>query len=640
MVYPHHRHSHARPHGRSAPHHTTKKKKGRPHRVPRHQHVQHEAHCTGFEVQQWAWNATEWPRLVGGWRQHHASLTLETHHHDNSGGDGATQTPASALVVLGGQVQDGSITNSVLVLPIHNNNNNNNAILPSQQGPWQYGPPLHEQRYGLAAVVVPNSSSSQPHSQSQQPEDWILAIGGHTGSDILDTIECLPAQQLFQESPTASWQPLNTRLSSPRWGCAAVVVSSSKHHSYICVMGGNSGMNPLASMDICQLITPQSDDDSVPRAVAITVTPGPSMQVARWYGGAAAIRHSSSSSTTTRTSVYMVGGVDENGIRSNTVECLEWNVDPLDDNEELSDHQVHPENFSSFSWNLCPDLSLPHGLSGHAVVACPAPSCLIVAGGYNGQAALDTVHVVDPTRAVVWALPPLQVPRYAASLVSLSNQWLVVGGHGNSASQSLESLTYCPLEHAHQIPPILERARQIHALWTQQLHELNQELEEEDEPEHEEDDEEQQANHEKDKEQGNRTMDPLEPHHDSSTGNSSSSAAALLLSSRRRRRRRRLQQQHQSSTSSSTTGTTPPTATTRVPHTLPTSRKERKLHLQQQQRASWEWYQRLQTRFHTLVYYQLRTGRPQHVPRQLWESSSQQSPQPPAETATATAIDI
>ena len=68
------------------------------------------------------WDANEWPELLGGWRQHHASVTVSlsslstdndnssSHHHDADDVDKVT------IVLLGGQIQDGSIMNSVLLL--------------------------------------------------------------------------------------------------------------------------------------------------------------------------------------------------------------------------------------------------------------------------------------------------------------------------------------------------------------------------------------------------------------------------------------------------------------------------------------------------------------------------------------------
>ncbi|KAL7571644.1 hypothetical protein ACA910_011178 [Epithemia clementina (nom. ined.)] len=715
----------------------------------------HQGRCSGLELEQAThWNATEWPSLLGGWRQHHASVAVEQWLEEQLSpqpsvvSSSTSSSTSSIVVVLGGQVQDGSITDSVLVLeqppsstsstsssPSHSSSASAAASPPppgsaASSSPlvWYKGPSLKDQRYGLAAVVVPAVPTKTSSLSSLSSSPLLFSIGGHTGSDILDTLEWITLTDLLQWRPpnsnhqrqgdtkqqgvevvveedddhddddhhpkkkiaatrtlgrptTTGWTRLQTRLSSPRWGCAAVVVSpnnsSSCRHQYyystICVMGGNSGSNPLHSVDLVQVQVVQPQQPPPQQVVVgnaaimgggehaassssswslqavtvtVTITAGPSMNCARWYGGASTIedpyhQHQPNKKNHT-TTIFMVGGVDENGVRSNTVECLEFATSSVADEEAADDDDktaVPTHTTPPMQWQWRPDLQLSNGLSGHAVVRIGSTACLAVAGGYNGHSALDLVEVLDPYRRVVWRLPHLTVPRYACSMVSLpssstltttttGSSLLVLGGYGNSGAKSVESLSFVELS----IPQLKQQARiaqsHYHA-WTQRLHELDHPAAPK-----------------------NRNQGEEDPNHDTTSRSITTDAFVVSNATTSRRqivvvtpleeppvyhptvamggrhptptqssstRRRRLVTNRRSQTPSSSSSSYQQTRTTTLAAaqqqqlqgqqstrmTMPQTLQEQRLEFLQRQQASRDWYRRIQNRLHTLIFYYL-----------------------------------
>ena len=72
---------------------------------------------SGLVLENTQWDANEWPELLGGWRHHHASVTVSS-STDNSSSSSSHHDDAdkATIVLLGGQIQDGSTMNSVLLL--------------------------------------------------------------------------------------------------------------------------------------------------------------------------------------------------------------------------------------------------------------------------------------------------------------------------------------------------------------------------------------------------------------------------------------------------------------------------------------------------------------------------------------------
>ena len=160
------------------------------------------------------WNSTnQWSPLLGGGREYQACVTIQ------SGNENDGQT----IVVIGGQMQSDSYTNSVIVWD------------PSTKR-WRNGPSLNDRRRSLVPVVCC---------------DKVYAIGGYGGDNYnnyttLDTIESIQVSSLLEATETSmttrqnnnQWTRLQCRLPSPRYKCAAVVV----HNRYIIILGGINGM--------------------------------------------------------------------------------------------------------------------------------------------------------------------------------------------------------------------------------------------------------------------------------------------------------------------------------------------------------------------------------------------------------------
>ena len=119
--------------------------------------------------------------------------------------------------------------------------------------------------------------------------DTVYAIGGYHNEDgndtVLDTMESMQVSSLRETMETSmtrqnnsQWTRLRCRLSSPRAGCAAVVV----HNRYVVILGGHTRHNMLALSSVDILDTAPHNDNGEPTIVA-----GPSMNLAQFSFGAA-----------------------------------------------------------------------------------------------------------------------------------------------------------------------------------------------------------------------------------------------------------------------------------------------------------------------------------------------------------------
>ena len=141
------------------------------------------------------WNSTnQWSPLLGrGW-EFQACVTIVSGSGEN---DAAGQT----MVVIGGRMQSGEYTNSVVVWD------------PSTKR-WRNGPSLNDKRSDLVAVVC---------------HDKVYAIGGFGGNNnchgytTLDTIDSIQVSSLLETMKTSmktrqnnnQWTRLQCCLSSP-----------------------------------------------------------------------------------------------------------------------------------------------------------------------------------------------------------------------------------------------------------------------------------------------------------------------------------------------------------------------------------------------------------------------------------------
>ena len=120
------------------------------------------------------WNSTnQWSPLLGGGREAQACVTIES-------GSGENDAAGPTIVVIGGQMQSGEYTNSVIVWD------------PSTKR-WRNGPSLNDERHDLVAVVC---------------HDKVYAIGGFGGNNdddtILDTMESIQASSLLETMETSN----------------------------------------------------------------------------------------------------------------------------------------------------------------------------------------------------------------------------------------------------------------------------------------------------------------------------------------------------------------------------------------------------------------------------------------------------
>ena len=319
------------------------------------------------------WNTNDWPALLGGWREYHASVVLDHPEPDDR---------AQTVVVLGGKKKNQGLTNSVQLMNLAEENKQ-----------WREGPPLNSNRAYHAAVVCSGG---------------VYVIGGDSGSSRLDSIERIDVQKLYSESMESStsnqWTTLTCRLLTARDECSAVVV----HNRYIVVIGGSNG-NFLSSVDIIDTAAPSNH----------TVIVGPSMTVPRCGCASAVIGNR----------IFVVGGCNgHSGEDLKSVEYLEIHEPP--GNETMTTAgAVFP---SSCRWTRHDQLELCMSRCQHAVVA--VGSCLIVMGGYFG---VDTAEVLDTRRNAVWTFPQLSGSRYISDAVVHSRGIAVISGDDNASCATL-----------------------------------------------------------------------------------------------------------------------------------------------------------------------------------------------------------
>ena len=347
------------------------------------------------------WNSTnQWSPLLGGGRELQACVTIVSGNENGGGGQ--------TIVVIGGRMQSGEYTNSVIVWD------------PSTME-WRNGPSLNDRRRSLVAVVCHNK---------------VYAIGGygdyHYNNDTtLDTMESILVSSLLETTETLmtttqnnnQWTRMQCRLSCPRRNCAAVVV----HNRYIVILGGNNGIrHHLSSVDIMDMAPPQNNNNNGEP----TIVAGPSMNSTRCAFGAAVVDNR----------MFVVGGW-VNREPSTLVESLLFQQQPQDKDK---DHTHSNSNvtctFANSSWRMEPHLSLSSPRAAHTV--SKVGSCLVVAGGYYENYVSwphTSVEVLDVQRGVVWSLPNLNIQRpYGCSIVTLSDCILVLGG--NDSEDCVESL--------------------------------------------------------------------------------------------------------------------------------------------------------------------------------------------------------
>ena len=320
------------------------------------------------------WNENDWPPLVGGSRERHASVVLDHPDKEND-----NFHDRQTVVVMGGYRQVLGATDSVLTL---------NLSHPSKQ--WREGPPMNRGRSGHAAVVCNGS---------------VYVMGGEN-EEILDCIERIDANDLLRSSLTTTttqdshWTTLTCRLSTGRVGCCAVAVLN----RYIVLMGGYYNGRYLSSVDIVDT------NNHI-------VTTGPSMTVPRSYCASAVIGHR----------IFVVGGRYGHAFLD-SVEYLDY-ATPCDKDAKKKETG---STFISFSptWTTQSELRLSIALSPCAVVA--VGSCLVVVGRPS-----RTVEVLDTHCKRVWNLPGLQEDRWGCSMVTVANQVAVIGGLRNPSCATL-----------------------------------------------------------------------------------------------------------------------------------------------------------------------------------------------------------
>ena len=111
------------------------------------------------------WDENDWPDLMGGAREYHASVVIGHHETDND-----NNHKRQTVVVLGGYKQGQYGVNSVLVLNLAESNKQ-----------WREGPPMNKARYGHAAVACNRG---------------VYVMGGYNG-EALDCIERIDANNLL-----------------------------------------------------------------------------------------------------------------------------------------------------------------------------------------------------------------------------------------------------------------------------------------------------------------------------------------------------------------------------------------------------------------------------------------------------------
>ena len=334
--------------------------------------MQEQARLSGLEFlddsslePQWSTTREEYPPLLEGWRCGQASVVVD---HDNE---------VQSIVVLGGATKDNSISDSVIVWD-------------SSTKQWRQGPSLNEKRRFLAAETCNGK---------------VYVIGGWNGCHNLDTIECIDVASLLaiSDSSNCHWQNLSCRLSTAKWGCAAVVV----HDRYIVIMGGLKGSKYLSTVEVLDTL----QNKIVPFS-------GLTMNSPRSDFGAAVVGNS----------IYVVGG--RNNDQLDSVEVLTFNVDV----DSIGDAST--VFGKSSSWTTSKDLVLSKRRYGHGVAKIG--NCVVVAGGWGIDGRwINSVEVLDSYRHVVWHLPNMTVTRSDCSIAVLSKNIIVLGGGGCASLETL-----------------------------------------------------------------------------------------------------------------------------------------------------------------------------------------------------------
>ena len=338
------------------------------------------------------WNENDWPPLLGGWREDHASVVVNHPEKDQ----------AQTVVVLGGWKQH-QVTNSVLVLNLDEENKQ-----------WQEGPPLNKCRRRHAAVVC-NGGVYVIGGRGR-------GRGGNRISD-LDSIERIDVRDLLEASRTKKtskpgkilnyrlllasrtnmrlnhWTGLNCRLTEARNGCSAAAV----HDRYIVVLGGGNSCHYLASVDIVDTALKSNH----------TVITGPCMTVARVRCASIVVGHR----------IYVVG---EGDLFLKSVESLEFQP-TVNNTKETDASTVFP---SSSAWTLHSDLVLSNLTYTHSAVR--VGSCIVVAGGDN-----RCLEVLDTERNIVWNPPLLRTGRERCSMIAVSDGIAVISGDGEDTCETL-----------------------------------------------------------------------------------------------------------------------------------------------------------------------------------------------------------
>ena len=361
--------------------------------------MQEQMEMSGLEIMPSSplqWNSTnQWSPLLGGGRDFQACMTIESCSGENGAG-------GQTIVVIGGRMQSGEYTNSVIVWD------------PSTKR-WRNGSNLNDRRVNLVAVVC---------------HDKVYAIGGLGGDNnyndtTLDTIESIQVSSLLETMETLmmtrqnnnQWTRLQCHLSSPRKACAAVVV----HNRYVVILGGNNAIlrQDLSSVDIMDTAPPHNNNNNSNGEP--TIVAGPSMNWTRSGFGACLMDNW----------IFVVAGwVDQ--MRSISVESLLFQQQPQD-KDHTNSNSTASCTFPNSSWRMEPHLSLSSPQAAHAVAK--VGSCLVVAGGWT-----NSVEVLDVQRGVVWSLPDLNIQRpRGCSMVTLSDCLLVLGGEYDS-EDCVESL--------------------------------------------------------------------------------------------------------------------------------------------------------------------------------------------------------
>ena len=233
--------------------------------------MQEQARLSGLEFlddsslePQWSTTREEYPPLLGGWRNGHASVVVD---HDNE---------VQSIVVMGGETEDHVVSDSVIVWD-------------SSTKHWRQGPRLNEKRDCFAAETCNGK---------------VYVIGGDNDFHLFDTIECIDVASLLtiSDSSICQWKTLSCRLSTARKGCTAVVV----HDRYIVIMGGYNGSKSLSTVEVLDTLQNK-----------IVSLSGLTMNSPRSRFGAAVVGNS----------IYAIGGINNDSKKLDSVEVLTFNVD-------------------------------------------------------------------------------------------------------------------------------------------------------------------------------------------------------------------------------------------------------------------------------------------------------------------------